>query len=129
MNSRHEKSEGSNSFRARCGGRIALCLLTAALLPLPIVPAFAQRQNGMEKVALVETADVSLGISATPLGDQALSQYRGTGEQGVTPATPTQHVAVILWDERGASSNGTAHNSAADYGSNQAANVATFHIQ
>jgi hypothetical protein len=127
MNSRHEKSEGSNSFRARCGARAALCLLTAALLPFSIVPAFAQ--NGMEKVSLVETADISLGISATPLGNQALSQYRGTGEQGVTPATQTQHVAVILWDERSAGGNGTANNSTAGYGSNQVANVVSFHIR
>jgi hypothetical protein len=127
MNSRHEKSEGSNSFRARCGKRVALCLLTAALLPLSIAPAFAQ--GGMEKVALVETADISLGISATPLGNQALSQYRGTGEQGVTPATQTQHVAVILWDERSASGNGSTHNSAGGYGSNQVANVVSFHIR
>jgi hypothetical protein len=127
MDSRHEKSEVSHSFRARSSGRIALCLLTIALLPLSIVPAFAQ--DGMEKVALVETADISLGISATPLGNQALSQYRGTGEQGVTPATQTQHVAVILWDERSASSNGSAHNSAAGYGSNQVSNVVSFHIR
>ncbi|MGH8601078.1 MAG: hypothetical protein ACRET1_10460, partial [Burkholderiales bacterium] len=85
-------------------------------------------QNGIEKVSLVETADISLGISATPLGNQALSQYRGTGEQGVTPATRT-HVAVILWDERSAGSNGTAHNNAAGYGSNLATNVVSFHIR
>lgn len=129
MNSRHEKSEGSNSFRARCGGRIALCLLTAALLPLSIVPAFAQKQNEMEKVALLETADVSLGISATPLGNQALSQYRGTGEQGVTPATQTQHVAVILWDERGTSPSKLQNSSMTGSGNNQVANVMALHIR
>jgi hypothetical protein len=129
MDSRHEKSEVSHSFRARSSGRIALGLLTAALLPLSIVPAFAQQQNGMEKVALVETADISLGISATPLGNQVLSQYRGTGEQGVTPATQTQHVAVILWDERGAGNGSSAHNSAAGYGSNQVSNVVSFHVR
>jgi hypothetical protein len=127
MNSRHEKSEGSNSFRARCGKRVALCLLTAALLPLSIAPAFAQ--GGMEKVALVETADISLGISATPLGNQALSQYRGTGEQGVTPAAPTQHVAVILWDERTNGGSGATRNAPASYGSNQVSNVVSFHVR
>jgi hypothetical protein len=127
MNSRHEKSEGSTSFRTRCGRRIALCLLTAALLPFSIVSALAQ--DGLEKVALVETADISLGISATPLGNQALSQYRGTGEQGVTPGTPTQHVAVILWDERSAGGSGAARNAPAGYGSNQVSNVVSFHVR
>jgi hypothetical protein len=126
MNSRHEKSEGSTSFRTRCGRRIALCLLTAALLPFSIVSAFAQ--DGMEKVSLVETADISLGISAMPLGNLALSQYRGTGEQGVTPATQTQHVAVILWDER-STNPGTVHNSVTGSGNNQIANVMALQVR
>jgi hypothetical protein len=127
MNSRHEKSEGSISFRTRCGRRIALCLLTVALLPFSIVSAFAQ--DGMEKVSLVETADISLGISATPLGNQVLSQYRGTGEQGVIPAAPTQHVAVILWDERTNGGSGATRNAPASYGSNQVSNVVSFHVR
>ncbi|MGH8128941.1 MAG: hypothetical protein ACRETC_11395, partial [Gammaproteobacteria bacterium] len=86
-------------------------------------------QNGIEKVSLVETADISLGISATPLGNQALSQYRGTGEQGVTPATQTQHVAVILWDERSTGGSGATRNTPANYGSNQVANVVSFHVR
>jgi hypothetical protein len=129
MNSRHEKSEGLISFRTRCGGRIALSLLSAALLSLSIIPAFAQLQDGMDKVSLVETADISLGISATPLGNDALSQYRGTGEQGVTPAAPTQHVAVILWDERTNGGSGATRNAPASYGSNQVSNVVSFHVR
>jgi len=50
------------------------------------------------------------GIGAVSVDDQTLQQNRGTGDSSSADAA-AQHLAVILWDERGKGSNGTARRS------------------
>jgi hypothetical protein len=80
--------------------------------------------------AVSRSANLPLGFDQPPLDDRALSQYRGAGENSVTPDTRT-HVAVILWDERGSGGQGggPVKGGSTGYGNTQATNVVAVRVR
>lgn len=74
--------------------------------------------------------DLPIGFDQQPLDDRALSQYRGAGENRVTPDTRS-HVAVILWDERGGGGQGggPTKNGSSGYGNTQSTSVVAVRVR
>ena len=125
-----------------CAAAIVTLFATAAAWAAPAAPTQVVARSSGSLTALQATRiapavplaaadiDLPIGFNQPPLDDHVLGEYRGAGEQGVTPDVRTQHVAVILWDERGhGSSGGSTKSGATGSGNSQAANVVTLRIR
>jgi len=98
---------GEHSECALRGNKVAGAFLLLFLLTSFSSLAVAQDPGTLDHEA------VFADIGAVGVDDQTLLETRGTGETSSTEAAG-QHLAVILWDERGKGSNGTARRTAAD---------------
>ncbi|MGH8128845.1 MAG: hypothetical protein ACRETC_10905 [Gammaproteobacteria bacterium] len=109
----------------------AALFATVAAWAGPAAPELVvARTSSSTTSAVSRSADLPLGFDQQPLDDRALSQYRGAGENSVTPDTRT-HVAVILWDERGSGGQGggPVKSGSSGYGNTQATNVVAVRVR